>query len=377
MTKLADEASRRAFLFFWNESHPQTGLTKDRAKTLESFDEYTVASVAATGYALAALAIGAERGWKSKSEARARALLTLRFVHDKLKNVRGFHYHFVDWKTGARLWECELSSIDTSLLVLGALVAGSYFGGECQTLADAIHSRLDWRWMQNGDERSAPSMGWKPDSGFLGARWSGYSEALYLYLLGLSGNLPDAAWDAWNFPLTDNPTPIFWTQMWSGFFDLRKKKDSHGRDWRAGALSAHQQHVGFCKKHPKLYPNGLFGINACDQPPPVGYGAQEPAEGRHDSTIAPTAILAASAFVPEAAEKALKTLESYKNRAWGRYGFSNAINPSKGWFDRDTLGIDLGMALLLLENKRSGLIWKILESHPALRRGRLRAGFAP
>jgi hypothetical protein len=370
-----DELSRRAFLFFWEQSHPKTGLTKDRAKNDGSKDDYTVCSIAATGYALAALPIGVKNKWISRSEAEARALLTLRSVTDKLDGAHGFFYHFVDWATGKRVWNCELSSIDSSLLVLGTLVAGEFFRGECKTLADGLLARMDWRWMQNGPESLAPTMGHKPESGFLDARWGGYSEALYLYLLGLSGSLPKEAWDAWKFPESipfGDATPLFFSQMAPGFFDLRNKKDSHRRAWWKNFEAQHRLHLAFCKSYPALYPDGLFGINACDQPPPVGYGAQEPREGRHDGTICPTAILAAMLFVPGEAKTALESLE--KRVKPGRYGFPNAVNFSKNWIDTDVLGIDLGMALLALENKRSGLVWKLLVKNKNIQRGLSRAG---
>ena len=146
------ETARRAFRFFWEQSHPQTGLTKDRAKNDGSKDTYSVCSSAATGYALAALPIGVKNKWVSKSEAEARALLTLRFVSEKLDGTHGFYYHFTDWSTGKRVWDCELSSIDTCLLVLGAVAAGEYFEGECRTLANRLLSQMDWRWMQNRDD---------------------------------------------------------------------------------------------------------------------------------------------------------------------------------------------------------------------------------
>ncbi len=366
------ETARRAFRFFWEQSHPQTGLTKDRAKNDGSKDTYSVCSSAATGYALAALPIGVKNKWVSKSEAEARALLTLRFVSEKLDGTHGFYYHFTDWSTGKRVWDCELSSIDTCLLVLGAVAAGEYFEGECRTLANRLLSQMDWRWMQNGPEVMAPTMGWKPESGFLEARWAGYSEALYRYLLGLAGSLPQASWDSWKDEIGIGP--LFFAQMTPGYYDLKGKRDTHKRDWWKGYEKVHKTHVAFCAKHPTLYPDGLFGINACDQPPPVGYGAQEPVEGRHDGTICPTAILAAMLFVPKDAQRALKALE--KRVQPGTYGWPNAVNFSKNWTDTDVLGIDLGMALLALENRQSKLIWKLLHKNEQIRRGLSRAGLA-
>lgn len=371
--------AHRAFDFFWHETHPQTGLTKDRASHLGKADSYTVASVAATGYALAALPLGVSRGWVKKADAKQQALRTLRFLSDKLVHHHGFFYHFSDWRNGERVWSCELSSIDSTLLFLGALAAGRFFGGECAERAEALVARADWRWMRNG--ALAPSMGWKPESGFLEARWTGYTEASYLYLLALGvpdHPLPQASWDALSF--IENPAvPAFWAQMTPGYVNLHGLKDRQGRDWWGIFTRSHEKNIAFCAQSAekyRTYREGIWGITACDQPPPVGYGAQSPREGDHDGTVAPTAALAGIIFVPEQANKALATLQRrFGDKITGRYGLSNALNADKSWFDTDVIGIDLGMALLAWENSQTGLLWKLVGEHPFLRRGLDVAGF--
>jgi hypothetical protein len=385
---------RRAFDFFWHESHPQTGLTKDREKNNTGPDagKATVASIASTGYALAALPIGVEHGWVSKQEAYERALVTLRFVHDKLPQVHGFYYHFIDWRTGERVWNSELSSIDTSLLVLGALVAGEYWPGTpVQRLAEAIAGRVDWRWMQtNGGDKpteQAPSMGWKPEDGFIAARWQGYTEAAYLYFLGLGtpgdNGLKSAAWDAWTFPTVwqegypvfGGPAPIFFAQMTPGYFDLRGQLDRQGRDWWLVWRNAHLADQAYCARHPKnkTYAAGFWGINASDQPD--GYGAEQPEDGRNRGTVSPTAMLAGIVFTPNRSQKALQDLWTLRDKIWGRYGYANAFNIEMNWYGTDVIGIDLGMMLLLAENHRSGLIWRLMQRSPFAQRGLTAAGF--
>lgn len=409
--QLLDNVAHRAFAFFWNESHPDTGLTKDRSHNLASAgpDTYTVASTASTGYALAALPIAVERGWMPREEAEGRARLTLRYLTDKLPQEHGFFFHFVDWKTGERQWNSELSSIDTALLMLGVLAAGSYFGGDVRRLADALYARVDWRWMRDGVAKSQAgksfptlSMGWKPESGFLESRWTSYDEGSYIYLLALGApvhDLPVAAWEAWGsgdregqkltevegFPILGGPGPIFFAQMTPAYYDLRGMRDRFGRDLWTSFTNTHKANHAYCKRRSDLYPRlerePLWGITACDQPPKQpgggnGYGAQEPVDGRNDGTVAPTGALAGVLFVPEIADNtALDLYEAYKSKAWGRYGFSNAINPNKDWFDKDVIGIDLGMMLLALENRRSGLLWRLLRDHPSTRKALGVAGF--
>jgi hypothetical protein len=378
MDAIFDDVAKRATQFFWDESHPTTGLTKDRASNIGVRDTYTVASMAATGYALASLGIATKHGWRSRKSAETRAVLTLRhLVHSQYHN-HGFFFHFVDWRDGKRVWSSELSSIDSALLLYGAIVASHVFGGEVKTLTNTLLARTDWQWMQNGARNKAPSMGWKPESGFLTSRWDHFDESLYLQILALGSpkGVSQATWDGLDIAKMTHfgaPGPIFWSQMAYGWLDLRDKKDRQGRDWWKNAKYWHQFHVEYCQKHPEKYPSGLFGINASDNP--SGYGASNPVEGQDDGTITPTGVAASVLFLPEIATKTLLVLKSeYGAKIWGRYGFSNAINTSKDWYDKDVIGIDLGMALLAIENVKSGLVWKATTQHAVIRKGLQKAG---
>lgn len=394
-----EDVQRRAFDFFWTESDPKTGLTRDRARNIGDISgTNTVASTAATGYALAALPVGVSHGWISRRQGYARALTTLRFLHDKLPNEHGFYFHFVDAKTGTRVWDSELSSIDTALLLLGARVAGDFWRGtEVQKLADDLSDRADWVWMQSDGGakplETAPSMGWKPGSGFLSSRWQGYSEAFFLYCLALGSRthpLAPSAWDGWRIssetlegctPVFGGAQPLFMAQMAAGYIDVRGLHDRQGRDWWAAWRNAHLADHAYCARNPerrKTYAEGFWGVSANDQPPPVGYGANRPADGQNDGTVAPTAMLAAVMFSPDLANSALHTLwRKHGPQLWGRYGFANAFNVDKNWHDKDVIGIDLGMMMLAVENARTGLVWRLLRADPIIKKGLAAAGFRP
>ena len=118
--ELLDEVQKRAFRFFWEKLDPETGLVNDRSNNSKE-DDYTVASIASTGYALAALPIAVERKWVTRAEAEKRARTTLDFFLNKTENVHGWYYHFVDGRTGKRVWNSEVSTIDTTLLLTGTL----------------------------------------------------------------------------------------------------------------------------------------------------------------------------------------------------------------------------------------------------------------
>jgi hypothetical protein len=392
--ELLDLVQHKAFAFFWNETDPATGLTKDRARNLgDAPDTFNVASIAATGYALASLPVAVERRWVGKKAAYDRALTTLRFVQDKLPHEHGFWYHFVDWKTGERQWKSELSSIDSALLVLGALAAGRYWKGtEAERRANAIYARMDFNWMQQGGVDNGPNVktlshGWKPETGWLKSRWGQYDEASYLYILAMGapnkGIGPDA-WDQWvvepgvneGYPVFRGPMPIFIAQMAPGYLDLRGLRDRQGRDWWTNFKNAHLGNQAYCARNPwrsKTYSENIWGITACDKP--GGYGAQSPVDGRNDGTVAPTGSISGIFVVPELSKSALRALwDQYRDRLWGRYGFSNAFNVDKDWYDKDTLGLDLGMMLLNIENHRTGLIWRLMKGHPGIRKGMAAAG---
>ena len=392
-----DTVQQRAFAFFWNESDPKTGLTKDRARNLPGKpDTYTVASIAATGYALAALPVGVSHGWVSRKAAYTRALTTLRFVQDEMGNTHGFYFHFVDRATGARVWKSEASSVDTALLLLGARVAGDFWPGtEVQRRAEALTDRADWPWMRDGGEaRTGPvslSMGWKPEDGWIKSRWQGYSEASFLYWLALGSRthpLSRLSWDQWDvrpanlegYAVFGGAEPLFMAQMAPGFYDVRGLRDRQGRDWWGAWRNAHRADLAYCARNPdgrKTYAEGFWGISANDQPPPVGYGAGAPVSGRNDGTVSPTAMLSGLFFTPAQSQAALGSLWwKHGTQLWGRYGFSNAFNVDKGWYDTDVIGIDLGMMLLATENARTGLVWRLLRSDPVLKRGSTAAGFS-
>ena len=147
----------------------------------------------------------------TRAEAVTLTLAALRFFHNSPQNetpratgYKGFYYHFLDMRTGERVWQCELSVIDTALLLAGILVAQTYFTGgdsaesEIRELADQIYCRVDWQWAQ--DEIYTVTQGWKPECGFLHYGWEGYSEALILYALGLGSPthpLPSGSYDLW------------------------------------------------------------------------------------------------------------------------------------------------------------------------------------
>src|SRR5258706_1867309 len=203
--RFLEELERATFQYFWECADLNTGLVKDRNHA-RSDDPRVVASIAATGFGLSALCIAEARGFRPGAKVRERVRSTLRFLAQRMPHERGFFYHFIDWRTGERQWKCELSSIDTALLLAGVLTCRVHFGrdAEIQRLATAIYNRIDWSWMLNGAKTLAH--GWTPEGGFLKSRWNKYCELMLLYLLAIGAGkhpIPPDSWDAWQRPVVE------------------------------------------------------------------------------------------------------------------------------------------------------------------------------
>ena len=186
---LLEDLSKRSFMFFWEQADPTTGIVRDRSRTDGTpvdGNARDVGSIAAVGFGLAGLCIAAERGWVPRPAAIERTRVTLRFFAERSEHQRGWFYHFINIRTGAREWASELSSIDTALLLAGVLTVRQCFAGDAEIppLADAIYRRVDFTWMLAGDPLLL-SHGWKPESGFLTSRWDHYCELMVLYLLAI------------------------------------------------------------------------------------------------------------------------------------------------------------------------------------------------
>lgn len=399
-----DYLQAAAFNYFWFESNPANGLTRDRSQP------FAPASIAATGFALTALGVGIDHGWISRSMGFDRALTTLRFFanapqHDRPTGAagnRGWFYHFLDMETGARFNRSELSSIDTGLLLLGILYAREYFNQsqeqELRTLADQITSKIDWRWMLNGPRETLLGMGWHPESGFIGARWRGYNEASFLYLLGLgaapANRLDSQSWLAWtaSYSFTNNFVPfapLFGHQYTACWIDLRYTADKFMRDHKLtyfeNSRRATLAQRRYAIENPLRYPGygeNIWGWTACDGPGAKGthgYIARGvPPVEFDDGTIAPTAPGGSLPFAPTETVAALREMyDRYRSKIWHPYGLRDAFHIGLDWWSPDVIGIDQGPILLMAENLRTRRVWSVLKASAMLKTGLERAGFEP
>ncbi len=416
--KTLEQLQRDTFQYFLDRANPDNGLVADNSR------DGVPASIAAVGLALAAYPVGVERSCLSRAAAVQRTLATLRFFWNSRQSeepdatgYRGFYYHFLDMKTGRRVWRCEISTIDTTLLLAGALTAAAYFDSETgdereiRELAEALYRRADWHWAQNGE--TAVALAWKPEYGFLRARWKGYNEALILYVLGLGSPthpLPAQSYDEWLSTYRWHKFyghellysgPLFTHQFSHVWIDFRGIQDEFmrgkGSDYFENSRRATYVQQQYAIRNPKGfrgYGEYAWGITASDGPGPTmllvdgrarrfyGYRARGVPYGADDGTLSPWATVASLPFAPEIVVPAMECFYENYPEMINQYGFKCSFNPTFpngtnrcGWISDAFYGLDQGPVVLMIENYRSELIWRLMRQCPFIVTGLRRAGF--
>lgn len=416
--KMLDSIQYKTFLFFLNEHHLGKGIVKDRSA------QWAPASIAATGFGLPAFGIGVQRKWITREKAIEITLNTLRFFANSPQNkdingvgYSGFYYHFLKMDTGTREWNCELSSIDSGLLLMGVIFARNYYNKntdeekEIRTLSEKLLSRLQWDLFYMPDNSRHPntiSMAWKPEDGQLNWGWHGYTEGLFLYILAAGTGMKNIeksfeGWlrtYEWKTPYKDLShvifPPLFGHQFSHTFIDFRGLADKYmkekGIDYFENsrrATLAQQQYAIENPKGWKDYDAYTWGFTASDGPgEKYNFGdkkfeayAGRGASGKdytvaEDGTIAPYAVLSSIPFTPEISIATIKNMNSrYGNKLWGKYGFYDSFNPTADWVNNDFIGIDQGPMLLMIENFRTGLVWDYVMKDPVIQKGLKKLNF--
>ena len=418
-----DTLQSRTLLFFLDATDSLTGLAPDR------FPSESPASVGAMGFALTAYSVAAERNIIARNEAARRTLRTLRFLSalpqgpesGGTAGYRGFYYHFLERKSGLRTWNCELSTMDTALLMAGVLFCQSYFDHtadeekEIRMVADSLFRRVDWHWAM-GNEKGI-HLGWEPETGFHRMTWQGYNEAAILYVLALGSPtfpVPEAVWNHWTSTYVwagfegeefVSFGPLFGHQFSHCWIDFRGIHDTYmrskGIDYFENSRRATYAQRAYAVANPRRYrdyADTIWGFSACDGPRDTSFVVEGitrvfqsyAARGvsadwtNDDGTLSPAGAGGSLPFAPEIALPCLQAMRNrYGERLWRDYGFVDAFNPTYatprsgplGWFDRDYLGIDQGPVVLMIENLRNGFVWDVMKKNPYVVRGLKRAGF--
>jgi hypothetical protein len=385
--QLLEGIQRAGCAFFWEQGSPTTGQVKDRALG-DGNDNRRMSSIAATGFGLAALCIADARRFRPAKEIQERVRATLKWLFEKAQHEHGFFYHFFDMETGALARNTELSSIDTSILLCGALTCRQHFRDrEIADLATKIYQRVEWPWMLNAGDTF--SMGWKQETGFIKARWDTYSELMMLYLLAIgspSHPAPPELWYKFNRPTIEyggltyisTRAPLFIHQYSHAFYDFRDRHDRYA-NYFDNSVRATQAHKKFCLSLKDRFPDyseDLWGITSSDSAHGYVAWGGPPEMGRIDGSIVPAAAAGSLPFLPAECLQVLRTIRGkFGDKVWKRYGFADAFNPLTGWVNPDVIGIDVGITVLMAENLRSGMVWETFMKNPEAYQAMEKAGF--
>jgi hypothetical protein len=406
-------------LYYLHETNPDNGLVRDKT------DPNAPVSIAAVGMALATFPVIVERKVMRREFAAKITLRRLRYLLEcpqgpepDASGYKGFFYHFLDIETGRRVWQCELSTIDSAFLFAGALTVAAYFDGdtpveaEIRSLANTLYGRADWNWARNGG--ATLTHGWRPENGFIPHRYQGYDEGLLLYILGLGSPthpLPAESYPAycatyqWK-KIYDRELlysgPLFTHQLSHMWIDFRGIRDefmrTHDSDYFENSCKATYVQQEYAIRNPLNfvgYGEYCWGFTACDGPGWVtrtvngvkrqffDYLARGAPFGPDDGTVAPWAVLASLPFAPEIVIPTVKHFEQMELGMTGKYGFKPSFNetfvaensPTGWWVTPYHFGIDQGPIVLMVENYRTGLLWNIMRRCPAVVTGLRRAGF--
>jgi len=413
---------RRAIVdYYRNESSPQNGLIADRN------EPGSPSSIAAVGMGLSVYIVAVERGILSRTDAVERTLALLRFLHSSHQGpepnstgYKGFYYHFLDMQTGRRAIECELSTVDTAIMMAGILTAAAYFTAETEKeielrkLAEILYRRVDWQWAL--DEGTTVSHGWKPESGFLPYRWdTGYSEAIILYALALGSPtfpIDPQGYKEWISTFEWKKVydieylyagPLFIHQMSHLWLDFRGIHDDFNRragiDYFENSRRATLIHRQYGIENPLKfahYSEYGWGLTASDGPGPAvlevngvqrtffGYEARGAPFGPDDGTISPWAVATSVPFAPEIVIKTMRhIIERLRSLGRSPYGgFVASFNPTypdtsnlHAWTSPWIFGLNEGPILMMTENYHTEFIWKTIRRCPYIVKGLQRAGF--
>jgi hypothetical protein len=410
---------RNTFSYFTHETNLSNGLVPDNTR------EGSHCSIAAVGMGLASYPIAVERSFISREEAVDRVLTTLRFFWNSPQGTepdatgyKGFYYHFLYMDSGRRAWNSELSTIDSSILIAGALAAATYFDRETEqeteirTLADNLYRRMDWLWVLNSDAKV--SMGWKPEDGFLPWCWEGYNESILMHVLGLASPtypLPAETYSAFTStylwkeiygqqllyagPLFIHQISHLWIDFKGIQDDFMRKKGSDYFENSRRATYVQQQYAIDNPRKFRAYGKDTWGITASDGPGPAvrnvdgirreffDYESRGVPDGPDDGTIAPWAAVASLPFAPELVLPTLQHFNDVYPEMTSKYGFKCSFNPTfvegdndeKGWISKGYYGLDQGPVVIMIENYLTGFFWDLMKKCPFLVNGLRRAGF--
>jgi hypothetical protein len=399
---LLDVVQRQTFRYFWDFAHPVSGLARERSNVAYDYGNEVV-TTGGSGFGIMSIVVATERRWISREQADDRMEKIVNFLY----NADAFHGvfpHWLDGKTGKVIRFGRKDDggdlVETSYLFQGLLTARQYFNQDSPKERD-IRNKINWMWEEiewnwyTRDGREVLYWHWSPNNGWaMNFPIHGFNECLITYVLAASGQRYPVTADVYHrgwaqsdffkngktyygykLPLGfDYGGPLFFSQY--SFLGLNPKglKDEYADYWEQNQNHTLINHA-YCVENPKHYKGygeNCWGLTASDNF--EGYNANAP--NNDLGVISPTAALSAFPYTPEYSMKALRHFYyDLGDKIWGEYGFTDAFSESHNWYAKSYLAIDQGPIVVMMENYRSGLLWKLFMSCPEVQGGLKKLGF--
>jgi hypothetical protein len=400
---LLEQVQRQTFRFFWEGGHPVSGLTPDRLTTREVPADDRVA-IGGTGFGLMCIIVAVERGWITRAAAVTRVSAMLELL-TRAPIYHGAYPHFLNGRTGATIAffrkDDAADLVETSFLCMGLLCARQYFDADqpaeaqLRGRANGLWEEVEWSWFTR-DQRRVLYWHWSPNNGWaMDHEIRGWNECLIAYVLaaaapryGVDPPVYHHGFAAGRDFLNGKPYyniklplgipyggPLFFAHYSFCGLDPHGLKDSYADYWQQNLAQVRINHA-----HCTTNPNGhlgysaeCWGLTASDDPD--GYAVHDPTND--NGTISPTAALSSLPYTPHESLAAMRHfLRRYGNKVWGRSGFVDAFCERRGWFADTFLAIDQGPIIIMIENHRSGLLWRLFMSIPEIQNSLRKLGFS-
>ena len=385
------------FRYYWEAAEPHSGMTRENTPGNDD-----IVAVGASGFGVMAIIVAADRGFITHQQAIDRLLRVTAFL-TTADHYHGAWPHFLSGSTGRRLpvfdmYDNGADLVETSFMMEGLLAARQYFKQD-GPLGQALYQRItrlwrgvDWNWFRATPKQDALYWHWSPEYSFhIANRLTGWNEVMITYLEAIaspSHSIPASDYySGWvgegignhyangksyfgiKLDVGENTGgPLFFTDYSFMGFDPRGIHDrftDYFDNNRAQAL-INQQYCIQNAHHWKGYGADTWGLTAVDGP--AGYVPYEPTFELDDGTIAPTGAISAIAYTPEPSMAALKHF--YRDlgaQVWSIYGFRDAFNLQQNWYSGITMGLNQAPMVVMIENHRSGLVWKNFMANPEVR----------
>ncbi|OIV41751.1 glucoamylase family protein [Flavobacterium johnsoniae] len=411
--QLIEVVQKQTFKYFWDYAEPNSGLARERYHPDGVYPENddNIVTTGGSGFGLMALVSGMSQGYITKEQGVER----LNKIADFLGKADRFHgawSHWIDGNTGkVKPFGTKDNGgdlVETSFLVAGMITVREYLkdGSEKEKAVaqkfDALWKGVDWQWYTNNKNvlywHWSPSYDWQ-----MNFPLEGYNECLITYVLAASS--PTHTIDAkayhegwarsggivsaktkYNIPLVlkhngaeEFGGPLFWAHYSYVGLDPNQLSDKYANYWD---LNVNQTKINYeyCVENPKKidgYGPNYWGLTASYSRNPdgsIGYNAHMPSNDQ--GVISPTASISSIVYTPKESLVVMRNLyENHKTETWGNAGFYDALSLGNNWVAKRYLAIDQGPEVVMLENYRTGLLWKLFMNAPEVKQGLTKLGF--